>query len=113
MTSKKQWLPKAEPWKPADYDDDVVYAVRALYAGVATEGQQKLAWSWIMYVTGAGDEWADLSFRPGAAGERDTVFAEGKRFAGLQLRKMLHPAVTPKPEPTPTEGKHGRSKRSS
>lgn len=112
MTSKKQWLPKRLPYEPGDYDDDVVYAVRALFAGVANEGQQKLAWSWMMYVTGNG-EFDDLSYRPGDHGDRDTTFAEGKKFVGLQMRKMLHPLVTPKPKPTPTEGKHGRSKRSS
>lgn len=102
------WKPKKDPWNPADYDDDVVYAVRAMNLGQANEGQQKLAWSWLMYVTGAGDEYADLSFRPGATGERDTTFAEGKRFVGLQFRKMLHPSVTPNPKET-DDGK-GRRK---
>lgn len=112
MTSKKQWLPKKDPWLPADYDDDVVYAVRALKAGVANNGQQALVWDWIMYLTGAGDEFADMSFRPGEEGRRSTDFAEGKRFAGLQIRKMLHPVVTPK-QPTATEDSkhHGKTRR--
>ena len=112
MTSQRNWKAKKDPWFPADYDDEVVYAVRALHSGTANDGQQKLVWSWMMYITGAGDEFADMSFRPGPTGDRDTTFAEGKRFAGLQLRKMLHPAVTPKPTPTlPTEGKHGTRRR--
>lgn len=94
--SKANWLPKKEPWLPAAYDDDVVYALRAVKEGRAMAHQQKLAWDWLMYVTGAGDGYADLSFRPGPAGERETVFAEGKRFVGLQMMKMLHPALTPK-----------------
>lgn len=89
--------PKKWPWEAADYDADgrIVYAVRALSEGKATDAQQKVVWEWMMYLTGAGERWQDLSFRYGPDGSRATDFAEGKRFVGLQLRKMLHPAVTP------------------
>jgi len=90
------WLPKQKPWQASDYDDYVVYAVRALSEGKANEGQQKLAWEWIMYLTGAGERWQDMSYRVGPDGARETDFAEGKRFVGLQIRKMLTPSVTPK-----------------
>lgn len=90
-----KWLPKKDPWMPPDYDEDAIFAVRALISGVANEGQQKLAWSYIMYVCGTSDEWADLSWRPGDAGDRSTSFAEGKRFVGLMLRKLLRPELTP------------------
>jgi len=97
MTAPTAWRAKAQPWLPPDYDDDVVYAVRALTTGTANDGQQKLAVRWLMYVTGASEEFADLSFRVGGAeAQRATDFAEGKRFVGLQWRKMLHPLVTPK-----------------
>lgn len=97
MTNHK-WRPKKDPWLPPDYDNSVTYAVRAFANGEANDGQQKLVWSWLMYVTGAGDEFADLSFRPGADGQRSTDMAEGKRFVGLQFRKQLHEATTPKTE---------------
>lgn len=109
MSKPISWKPKKDPWNPPDYDDEVVYAIRAMNTGTASDGQQKLAWSWLMYVTGAGDEFADMSFRPGPTGERDTVFAEGKRFVGLQMRKMLHPSVTP--QPTKTEEPNGPKRR--
>ena len=96
MTTPRDWKPKRHAHDPADYEDEVVWAVRALAAGTAVAHQQQLAWEWIMYVTGAGAEFQDLSFRPGPDGQRETDFAEGKRFVGLQLRKMLHPMVTPK-----------------
>lgn len=92
----KNWKPKKDPWHPPDYDDETVLAFRAFHAGLTNKGQQQLVWSWLMYVTGAGDEFADMSYRPGPNGDRDTVFAEGKRFPGLQMRKMLHPMMTPK-----------------
>ncbi len=94
-----KWLPKLEPHLPPDYDDDVVYAVRAVANGAASEPQQKLFWAWLMYVTKASEEFQDMSYRPGETGVRAMDFAEGKRFVGMQVRKMLHPAVTPKPKP--------------
>ncbi len=90
---KEYWRPKKDPWMPADYDEMTCYAVKAFANGTANEQQQRLAWDWLMYLTGAGDEFQDLSFRPGADGIRATDFAEGKRFVGQQIRKLLHPAV--------------------
>jgi hypothetical protein len=100
MSFPETWLPKKDPWLPPDYDDVVVLSVRALANGTANEHQQKVAWRWMQYVTAASEEFADLSFRPGAEGERATTFAEGKRFVGLQLKKMLHPALNPKDKAT-------------
>lgn len=94
-TATLNWRPKKEPWLPPDHDESSIYAIRALATGTANDGQQKLAWNYLMYVTGASEEYADLSFRPGPTGERDTVFAEGKRFVGLMLRKLLRPELTP------------------
>lgn len=90
------WRPKAEPHFPPDYDDLVIWAARALSQGRATEAQQKHLWRWLMYVTAASEEFQDLSYRPGEQGIRSTDFAEGKRFVGQQLRKLLRPELTPK-----------------
>lgn len=100
-----KWLPQKDPWVPAQYDDDVIYAVSALSRGRANEVQQQLAWAWLMYLTGVDD----MSFRPGPNGDRDTAFASGKQFVGHQLKKMLHPVVQPK-EPK-KEAPTGRNKR--
>lgn len=89
------WMPKKDPWAPPDLTDDVVWAIRAFSKGAAGEGQQRVVWNYLMYLTGASEQFADLSFRPGMEGMRATDFAEGKRFIGLQLRKPLHPALTP------------------
>lgn len=92
------WLPKPLPWMPPDYTDDVVMAVRAFEAGNANEAQQRTVWRYLMYVTKASEEFADLSFRPDdKGGERGTIFAEGSRFVGMTLRKLLRPELTPKP----------------
>jgi hypothetical protein len=77
--------PAIQPWMPAPYDEADTYAIKALMAGKASEGQQQRALSWIIN-TLCGTY--DLSFRPGEGGDRDTVFAEGKRHVGMQLVKM-------------------------
>ena len=40
-----------------------------------------------------------MSYRPGEEGRRDTDFAEGKRFVGRELFKLLHPLLTPGQRP--------------
>ena len=75
----------AQPWHPAPYVDADTYAIKALAAGNASEGQQKRALAWIIN-TLCGTY--DLSFRPDS--ERDTSFAEGKRHVGMQIVKQVN-----------------------
>lgn len=77
--------PAIQPWHPAPYEDADVYAIKALAAGKASEGQQQRALGWIINML-CGTY--DMSFRPGPDGDRDTVFAEGKRYVGMQLVKL-------------------------
>lgn len=73
-------------------------AIRAIQSGTANAAQQMLFWKYLAYVTGTSDEFADLSYRPAAKGGPEaTGFAEGKRFVGLMMRKLLRPEFTPKP----------------
>lgn len=91
------WAHRAHPWEPPDcYTETVIYAVRAWREGTATQAQQLLAWEWVQFLAASGDGYQDLSYRPGPDGARETDFAEGKRFVGLQLRKLLRAEVTPK-----------------
>jgi hypothetical protein len=70
-------------------------AIKALATGTANAGQQKRALDWI--ITKACGTY-DMSFRPGADGERETAFAEGKRHVGLQIVKHINgPVPTTKP----------------
>jgi len=88
-----RFRPKQHPYEPVDYDELIVMAVRSFSTGTANAAQQAEIWGWLQYVTGTG-EFADLSFRPGGAeAERESAFAEGKKFVGLQIQKMLHPAT--------------------
>lgn len=82
MTGKR--IPAA--FEPAKFDQQHAYAIRALAAGNASEGQQRLALDWIVSFAAAYD---DLSYRPGVDGDRETSFHEGRRFVGAQIRRML------------------------
>jgi len=70
---------------PAPWSDADAYAVKALAAGNASEGQQKRFLSWL--INGAAQTY-DVSFSP--TSDRETSFAEGRRFVGLQVVKLLN-----------------------
>jgi hypothetical protein len=76
--------PATQPWFPAAYDETITGAIKALNAGNANEGQQQRALRWIIEVV-AGTY--DMAYRPDS--DRDTAFAEGKRFVGNQIVKQL------------------------
>jgi hypothetical protein len=69
-TSPPYELPAIEP---AD-----VTAIHALIAGTATPEQQGRFVQWFVKATGVDQ----MTYRPD---DRDTAFAEGKRFVGLQF----------------------------
>ncbi len=77
---------KVEAWTPPEYELADVSAIQALLAGEANADQQARALKWIIEAA-AGTY--DMSFRPGPSGERDTSFAEGRRFVGLQIVKLM------------------------
>ncbi len=73
------------PHLRCDWDVPVVAAVQALSRGEATPEQQKGALNFIINQAAAtyGQSYQET-------GDRDTTFAEGRRFVGLQLVKLLH-----------------------
>ena len=106
------WFPTALPWIPPAHDEQIVSAVRAVQSGIANSAQQQLFWRYLMHVTAASEEFADMSFRPDSVGGHDaTIFAEGKRFVGLMIRKLLRPEFTKKPDPRPAETSVARKLR--
>ena len=96
------------PWHPAVYDDFAIGSLRALFNGTATEHQQKKAVEYILFeLCGI----RDLSYRPDS--ERDTAFAEGKRFVGLQMvkiSKLFTKGVNAPPVEAPKRKRTTRSK---
>ena len=88
MSARKLTIPAVVPaWLPPAADKVVVLALKALHSGTAADWEQKLALAWI--VTRAAD--ADgQSYRPGADGDRETAFAEGRRFVGTHIRRLVN-----------------------
>ncbi len=75
------------PYEPVETEMAEIGAIKALIEGSASEYQQKLFVGWLKRATAVGE----MSYRPS---ERDTAFAEGKRFVGLQfftLAKTVSP----------------------
>lgn len=81
-TKKVDKAPRRNPWEPPGYDDADVTAIKALTAGTANEQQQVRA---IRYIVESLCGAYDLEWRPGSDGERESSFAAGKRWVGLQI----------------------------
>jgi hypothetical protein len=75
---------KTAAWTPVPYEESDIRAVQALANGTASPDEQRAVMLFIIN-TVAGTY--DMSFRPES--ERDTCFAEGRRFVGLTLIKLL------------------------
>lgn len=80
MTTKK--IP---PHLRCDWDTPTVAAAQALQRGDASPEQQKQFMNWLVN-TAAGTY--NQSYQE--TGDRDTTFAEGRRFVGLAVVKLLH-----------------------
>jgi hypothetical protein len=77
--------PHPKAWMPPDWDKADAGALKALSRGDASPEQQKRGLDYIIKVL-AGT--FDMSYRPDS--DRDTAFAEGKRWVGLQAIKLIN-----------------------
>lgn len=73
------------PHLPATYTLADHAALQALAAGTATPDQQRRALDWIIH---QASRHYDLSYRHGDS--HATAFAEGRRFAGAQIVRVLN-----------------------
>lgn len=62
-------------------------ALQAMRRGEAAPEQQTRA---MEFIVGDISDRNGMSFRPGPEGERDTAFAEGRRFVGNQIVKITN-----------------------
>lgn len=86
--SRKPRAPRDPAWLPVAYDAADVLALKACFAGQADPAQQRRALDWLI-TTAAGTY--EMSYRSDAdGGERETAFAEGRRFVGLQAVKLVN-----------------------
>jgi hypothetical protein len=74
------------PWQMPAIEDADIFALQAIARGEASAVQQQRGYE---YVVRALCETDRMTFWPGAEdGRRATDFAEGKRWVGLQLRRI-------------------------
>jgi hypothetical protein len=74
-----------QPWHPPKFDRSDAMAMKAVATGTANESQQKQAIEYIvgtLAITYDETYWADS--------ERNSAFAQGRRFVGLQIVKMVN-----------------------
>jgi len=83
----RQPKPSSQPWKPVPYVKADWAAICAVSRGEGTPDQQKRAIEFIINTVSDRD---GMSYRPGSEGRRDTDFAEGRRFCGNQIVKLIN-----------------------
>lgn len=79
------------PWLPTKWELADAAAIQAVARGEANPEQQRRAIAWVVEQC-AG--YYDVSFRPGPGGDRETAFAEGKRWVGAQVVKLTKVALS-------------------
>ena len=72
------------PHEPPKWDVVHIAAFQAMEKGEATPHQQQVALDWLLH---AASGIQNLSYWPES--DRATAFAEGRRFVGLQVAKLL------------------------
>ncbi len=81
--------PKSQPdrpWQMPRIADADIFALQAVASGEANAAQQQRAYDYVVRTLCETDR---MTFWPGADdGRRATDFAEGKRWVGLQLRRI-------------------------
>lgn len=69
----------------APYGDEELDAIEAWSTGTASREQQILSHNWVVDIICRTD---DIGYEPGETGRRDTDFLQGRRYVGLEIRKM-------------------------
>ena len=81
--------PKSQPdrpWQMPHIEDADIFALQAVAKGLANNVQQQRAYDYIVRALCETDR---MTFWPGGEdGKRATDFAEGKRWVGVQLRRI-------------------------
>src|SRR5258707_10189522 len=74
------------PWKIRGSEDAAIFAIQAVANGTASDAQQRRVYEYVVRILCETDR---MTFWPGGEdGKRATDFAEGKRWVGVQLRRI-------------------------
>lgn len=81
-------VPANAPYLPTPLTQEIAWAIRGLAGGEADAGQQAMAMRWIIWNL---CKTYDQSFRSeGAHPQKDQDFAEGKRYCGNEIIKVIN-----------------------
>lgn len=76
------------PYAPPRLPSDIVYAIKAIASGTAKQDQQQAFFEWLI-IEACKKE--DMPWFPGdLEADRDTSFANGKRFVAISVLKGLN-----------------------
>jgi hypothetical protein len=82
--------PSIAPYLPPKVSKAVAYATKAVAGGTADANQQQLFMTWLIEEASRAH---DMSYRPAhLGGQSDTDFAEGKRYVGLSVIRLVRMA---------------------
>lgn len=87
-------------WLQCHYDLADITALKALAVGIASKDEQMRA---MKFIVGNICEADNLSFHPES--ERLTVFSEGRRFVGTEIRRFISSPIEQFKPPQPLKGK--------
>lgn len=86
MKLSRQKLQPDRPWQMPRIEDADIFALQAVAGGTANTAQQQRAYAYVVRILCETDR---MTFWPGGEdGKRATDFAEGKRWVGIQLRRI-------------------------
>ena len=86
MTPSRPKSQPDRPWQMPRIEDADIFALQAVANGTANNAQQQRAHQYVVRTLCETDR---MTFWPGGEdGKRATDFAEGKRWVGLQLRRI-------------------------
>src|SRR5262249_17295119 len=86
MTPSRPKSQPDRPWQMPRIEDADIFALQAIANGTANNAQQQRAYEYVVRTLCETDR---MTFWPGGEdGKRATDFAEGKRWVGLQLRRI-------------------------
>ncbi|HKD26964.1 MAG TPA: hypothetical protein VKC66_13820 [Xanthobacteraceae bacterium] len=86
MKPSRPKFQRDRPWQMPPIEDADIFALQAVANGAASNAQQQRAYDYMVRTLCETDR---MTFWPGGEdGKRATDFAEGKRWVGLQLRRI-------------------------
>lgn len=88
VRTKPVVIPANAPYQPVSLTQEIAWAIKGVATGTADAGQQSIFMKWLVWDCAKTYE---MSFRAeGPHPQKDQDFAEGKRFVGNSLIRVIN-----------------------